>query len=56
MYKTRGGRTSKRDKLRQEARVIGRKEKKKERNTVKGFKFAVLKFRGFLDEDISRWF
>ena len=26
------------------------------RNTVKGFNFAVLKFRGFLDGDHSRWF
>ena len=25
-------------------------------NTVKGFNFAVLKFRGFLDGDLSRWF
>ena len=25
-------------------------------HTVKGFNFAVLKFRGFLDGDLSRWF
>ena len=25
-------------------------------NTVKGFNFAVLKFRDFLDGDLSRWF
>ena len=24
--------------------------------TVKGFNFVVLKFRGFLDGDLSRWF
>ena len=25
-------------------------------NTVKGFNFAVLKFHGFLDGDLSWWF